>query len=87
MLHAALYGDEDQAVILTYAWDRLLIDPVPAHEEPATSPASSRSPPPSRQCRPRPVRSHQPVSTPAELAAELPHTFALLLTRTKVPKA
>ncbi|MCZ9345352.1 DUF1152 domain-containing protein, partial [Streptomyces sp. TRM76130] len=29
MLHAALYGDEDQAVILTYAWDRLLIDPVP----------------------------------------------------------
>lgn len=29
LLDAALYGDEDQAVILMYAWDRLLVDPVP----------------------------------------------------------
>lgn len=42
MLHAALYGDEDQAVILTYAWDRLLIDPVPGPEDRTTSPASNR---------------------------------------------
>ncbi|GGZ84814.1 hypothetical protein GCM10010344_60290 [Streptomyces bluensis] len=33
-IHAALYGDEDQAVILTYAWDRLLIDPVPGPRGP-----------------------------------------------------
>ncbi len=78
MLDAALYGDEDQAVILTYAWDRLLIDPVPGprgadsftgleHITPAvwTVPADARPIPPAGSTLPR-------------LAAELPHTFALL---------
>lgn len=35
MLDVALYGDEDQAVILTYAWDRLLVDPVPGPRGPS----------------------------------------------------
>lgn len=35
MLDAALYGDDDQAVILTYAWDRLLVDPIPGPRGPA----------------------------------------------------
>ncbi|MFE1798258.1 DUF1152 domain-containing protein [Streptomyces sp. NPDC059517] len=78
MLHTALYGDEDQAVILTYAWDRLLIDPVPGPREPDnftglhqltpavwTVPANARPIPPAGSTLPR-------------LAAELPHTFALL---------
>ncbi|MGW2824131.1 DUF1152 domain-containing protein [Streptomyces sp. NPDC001443] len=79
MLDAALYGDEpDHAVILTYAWDRLLIDPVPGPRgpdnftglEPVTHavwsvPASARPIAPAGSTLPR-------------LAAELPHTFALI---------
>ncbi|MCQ9133080.1 DUF1152 domain-containing protein [Streptomyces hilarionis] len=78
MLDAALYGDEDQAVILTYAWDRLLVDPVPGPRgpsdftglEPLTEsvwsvPAESRPVAPAGSTLPR-------------LAAELPHTFALI---------
>ncbi|KAB1139315.1 DUF1152 domain-containing protein [Streptomyces luteolifulvus] len=78
MLHAALYGDDDQAVILTYAWDRLLIDPVPGPRgadnftglEPITPvvwkvPAQAHPIPPAGSTLPR-------------LAAELPHTFALI---------
>ncbi|MDX3567847.1 DUF1152 domain-containing protein [Streptomyces sp. ID05-47C] len=78
MLHTALYGDGDQAVILTYAWDRLLIDPVPGPRgtddftglEPLTPavwkvPAEARPIPPAGSTLPR-------------LAAELPHTIALI---------
>ncbi|MFE0523341.1 DUF1152 domain-containing protein [Streptomyces sp. NPDC058954] len=78
MLDAALYGDENHAVILTYAWDRLLIDPMPgprgadnftglAPITPAVLavPADARPVPPAGSTLPR-------------LAAELPHTFALL---------
>ncbi|MFE5895309.1 DUF1152 domain-containing protein [Streptomyces sp. NPDC056462] len=78
MLHAALYGDEGRAVILTYAWDRLLIDPIPGPRgaadftglEPVTAsvwsvPAEARPIAPAGSTLPR-------------LAAELPHTFALL---------
>ncbi|MFI9600920.1 DUF1152 domain-containing protein [Streptomyces sp. NPDC052043] len=78
MLHAALYGDEGQAVILTYAWDRLLIDPLPGPRRAAdftglerltaavwTVPAQARPIAPAGSTLPR-------------LAAELPHTFALL---------
>ncbi|MFC8096896.1 DUF1152 domain-containing protein [Streptomyces sp. NPDC057301] len=78
MLDVALYGDEDQAVILTYAWDRLLVDPVPGPRgpgdfkglEPLTAsvwsvPAEARPIAPAGSTLPR-------------LAAELPHTFALI---------
>nr|WP_079174920.1 DUF1152 domain-containing protein [Streptomyces malaysiense] len=79
MLHAALYGnDSDPAVILTYAWDRLLIDPVPGPRgaddftglEPIT-PAVWKVPAQARPIAPA-------GSTLPRLAAELPHTFALL---------
>ncbi|WP_093799051.1 DUF1152 domain-containing protein [Streptomyces sp. Wb2n-11] len=78
MLHTALYGDGDQAVILTYAWDRLLIDPVPgprgAHDftglEPLT-PAVWKVPGEARPIAPA-------GSTLPRLAAELPHTIALI---------
>ncbi|WP_432097573.1 DUF1152 domain-containing protein [Streptomyces sp. bgisy100] len=75
---AALYGDDDRTVILTYAWDRLLVDPVPgprgSHDftglERITAtvwavPAEARPIAPAGSTHPR-------------LAAELPHTFALL---------
>ncbi|MFF0760569.1 DUF1152 domain-containing protein [Streptomyces sp. NPDC003737] len=78
MLDAALYGDDDQAVILTYAWDRLLVDPIPGPRgaddftglEPITPtvwavPAEAHPIPPAGSTLPR-------------LAADLPHTFALL---------
>ncbi|MGA4844017.1 DUF1152 domain-containing protein [Streptomyces sp. G45] len=29
MVHAALHGDESPALVLTYAWERLVVDPVP----------------------------------------------------------
>ncbi|MCC2267535.1 DUF1152 domain-containing protein [Streptomyces sp. CT1-17] len=78
MLHTALYGDEDQAVILTYAWDRLVIDPVPgprcAHDftglEAVTQSVRSVS------ATARPIAPAG--STLPRLAAELPQTFALL---------
>ncbi|BCL21864.1 hypothetical protein GCM10017668_37070 [Streptomyces tuirus] len=78
MIHAALYGDEDQAVILTYAWDRLLIDPVPGPRGPDnftglqpltpvvwTVPAEGGPIAPAGSALPR-------------LAAELPHRVALI---------
>ncbi|MBC2905375.1 DUF1152 domain-containing protein [Streptomyces cupreus] len=79
MLDAALYGDsDDQAVILTYAWDRLLIDPVPGPRgaddftglEPITQ-AVRKVPAEARPIAPA-------GSTLPRLAAELPHTFALI---------
>ncbi|MFF7124235.1 DUF1152 domain-containing protein [Streptomyces sp. NPDC008240] len=78
MLDAALYGDEDQAVILTYAWDRLLVDPVPGPRGARDftgldqiTPAVSAVPAEARPIAPA-------GSTLPRLAAELPHTFALL---------
>ncbi|MGP4083331.1 DUF1152 domain-containing protein [Streptomyces sp. KR55] len=79
MLDAALYGDgDDQAVILTYAWDRLLIDPVPGPRGPddftglePITPAVWQVPAEARPIAPA-------GSTLPRLAAELPHTFALI---------
>lgn len=79
MLHTALYGDDpDQTVIFTYAWDRLLIDPVPGPRGPGnftgleqitpvvwTVPATARPVAPAGSTLPR-------------LAAELPYAFALI---------
>ncbi|MEU7660862.1 DUF1152 domain-containing protein [Streptomyces lincolnensis] len=78
MLHAALYGDEDQAVILTYAWDRLLVDPVPGPRGPDNF-AGLEQLTPMVWTVPADARPIAPAgSTLPRLAAELPHTFALL---------
>ncbi|CQR62895.1 DUF1152 domain-containing protein [Streptomyces leeuwenhoekii] len=79
MLDAALYGDDNgRAVILTYAWDRLLIDPVPGPREPKNftgleplTPAVWKVPAQARPIAPA-------GSTLPRLAAELPHTLALI---------
>lgn len=78
MLDAALYGDEDPAVILTYAWDRLLVDPVPGprgvHDFTGLEQLT-----PSVSTVPAEARLIAPAgSTLPRLAAELPHTFALI---------
>ncbi|WP_330355385.1 DUF1152 domain-containing protein [Streptomyces chartreusis] len=78
MLDVALYGDEDQAVILTYAWDRLLVDPVPGPRGPSDftglEPLTA-----SVWSAPAEARPIAPAgSTLPRLAAELPHTFALI---------
>ncbi|MFF3378472.1 DUF1152 domain-containing protein [Streptomyces sp. NPDC002680] len=79
MLDAALYGaDQHPTVILTYAWDRLLIDPVPGPRGPDdftgleqitpvvwAVPAGARPVAPAGSMLPR-------------LASELPYTFALI---------
>ncbi|MFH8221654.1 DUF1152 domain-containing protein [Streptomyces sp. NPDC018057] len=78
MLHTALYGADERAVILTYAWDRLLVDPLPGPRgprdftglEPLTRSVLSIPP----RARPIPPAG----STLPRLAAELPHTLALL---------
>ncbi|MCX5604176.1 DUF1152 domain-containing protein [Streptomyces phaeochromogenes] len=78
MLHAALYGDEDQAVILTYAWDRLLIDPVPGPRGPDNFTGLEQLTP-AVWTVPADARPITPAgSTLPRLAAELPHTFALI---------
>ncbi|MFD5842353.1 DUF1152 domain-containing protein [Streptomyces chartreusis] len=78
MLDAALYGDEDPAVILTYAWDRLLVDPVPgprgAHDFTGLEQLT-----PSVSAVPAEAHPIAPAgSTLPRLAAELPQTFALI---------
>ncbi|GHH31479.1 hypothetical protein GCM10018780_92370 [Streptomyces lanatus] len=78
MLDAALYGHEDQAVILTYAWDRLLVDPVPGprgvHDFTGLEQLA-----PSVWAVPAEARPIAPAgSTLPRLAAELQHTFALI---------
>ncbi|MGV9546939.1 DUF1152 domain-containing protein [Streptomyces ardesiacus] len=78
MLHVALYGGEDRAVILTYAWDRLLIDPLPGPRRPSDFTGLERLTPTvwSVSAQTRPI---EPAgSTLPRLAAELPATFALL---------
>ncbi|MBB4951408.1 hypothetical protein F4556_006943 [Kitasatospora gansuensis] len=35
MVHAALYGADTPALVLTYAWERLVVDPVPGPRRPA----------------------------------------------------
>ncbi|GAA2875933.1 hypothetical protein GCM10010524_04160 [Streptomyces mexicanus] len=78
MLHAALYGDEDQAVILTYSWDRLLIDPLPGPRRPADFTGLERLTP-AVWAVPAQASPIAPAgSTLPRLAAELPHPFALL---------
>lgn len=78
MLDAGLYGDEDRAVILTYAWDRLLIDPVPGPRGADNFTGLLPMTPAVRQV-PAEARPVAPAgSTLPRLAAELPHTFALL---------
>ncbi|SEQ65789.1 hypothetical protein SAMN04487983_10072 [Streptomyces sp. yr375] len=79
MLDASLYGNEDnRAVILTYAWDRLLVDPLPGPRGPSDftgleplTPAVWSVPADARPIAPA-------GSTLPRLAAELPHTFALI---------
>ncbi|MEU4346725.1 DUF1152 domain-containing protein [Streptomyces sp. NPDC023838] len=78
MLDAAVYGDEDRAVILTYAWDRLLIDPVPGPRAAENFTGLVQLTPAVRTV-PATARPIAPAgSTLPRLAAELPHTFALI---------
>jgi hypothetical protein len=78
MIHAALYGDEEQAVILTYAWDRLLIDPVPGPRGPDNF-TGLHSLTPAVWAVPTEARPIAPAgSTLPRLAAELRPTFALI---------
>ncbi|MGW7663888.1 DUF1152 domain-containing protein [Streptomyces sp. NPDC054756] len=78
MLHAALYGDQDQAMILTYAWDRLLVDPLPG---PRGADSFTGLEPVTHSVWSVPAEA-QPItpagSTLPRLAADLPHTLALL---------
>lgn len=78
MLDAALYGDDGQAVILTYAWDRLLVDPVPGPRAPSDFTGLQQLTN-SVWAVPAAARPIAPAgSTLPRLAAELPHTFALI---------
>ncbi|WP_406358896.1 DUF1152 domain-containing protein [Streptomyces sp. NBC_00658] len=79
MLDAALYGGSGSpAVILTYAWDRLLIDPVPGPRGPANF-TGLRPLTQSVRTVPAEAKPIAPAgSTLPRLAAELPHTFALI---------
>lgn len=78
MLDAVLYGEAGRTVILTYAWDRLLVDPVPG---PRGAGDFTGLEPITPAVRAVPARAH-PVppagSTLPRLAAALPQTFALL---------
>ncbi|WP_078885784.1 DUF1152 domain-containing protein [Streptomyces lydicamycinicus] len=78
MLDAAVYGGETPAVVLTYAWDRFLIDPVPGPRGPANF-TGLRPLTRSVQTVPADATPIAPAgSTLPRLAAELRQTFALI---------
>lgn len=78
MVDSALYGGQEPAVIFTYAWDRLLIDPVPGPRGPANF-TGLRQITPAVWAVPAEAQPIAPAgSTLPRLAAELPHTFALI---------
>ncbi|WSM32586.1 DUF1152 domain-containing protein [Streptomyces sp. NBC_01715] len=79
MLDAALYGgDGSPAVILTYAWDRLLIDPVPGPRGPANF-TGLHPLTPSVWSVPAEAKPVAPAgSTLPRLAGELPNRVALI---------
>ncbi len=78
MLDAALYGGESPAVVLTYAWDRLLIDPIPGPRGTANF-TGLRPLTRGVQAIPADAAPIAPAgSTLPRLAAELPQTFALI---------
>ncbi|MEU6736417.1 DUF1152 domain-containing protein [Streptomyces physcomitrii] len=78
MVHAALYGAEERAVILTYAWDRLLIDPLPGPRGTADFTGLEQLTP-SVWAVPPTARPVDPAgSTLPRLASEVPHTLALI---------
>ncbi|MEU8784015.1 DUF1152 domain-containing protein [Streptomyces sp. NPDC048637] len=78
MLDAALYGGGTPATVLTYAWDRLLIDPVPGPRGPANF-TGLRPLTRSVQTVPADATPIAPAgSTLPRLAAELPQAFALI---------
>ncbi|UNZ18078.1 DUF1152 domain-containing protein [Streptomyces sp. 891-h] len=78
MVDTALNRDGEPAVVLTYAWDRLLIDPVPGPRGPANF-TGLKAITPNVYAVPGDARPVAPAgSTLPRLAAELPHTFALI---------
>lgn len=77
MLDVALHGGQDRAVILTYAWDRLIVDPLPGPRGSADFTGLRRLTP-SVYAVPPDARPIAPAgSTLPRLARELPCTFAL----------
>lgn len=78
MLDAALYGDDSPALILTYAWDRLLIDPVPGPRGPANFTGLQALTPHVHAITSKTDPIAPAGSTLPRLARELPQTFALL---------
>ncbi|MCI3931346.1 DUF1152 domain-containing protein [Streptomyces sp. AN091965] len=79
MLHAALYAaDDEPALILTYSWDRLIVDPVPGPRAPADF-TGLRQLTPHVWAVPGTATPKPPhAATLPRLAAELPHAFALV---------
>ncbi|MFI5521322.1 DUF1152 domain-containing protein [Streptomyces platensis] len=78
MVDAALYGGESPAVVFSYAWDRLLVDPVPGPRGPANFRGLR---PLTRSVRTVPAEATAIApagSTLPRLAAGLPQTFALI---------
>lgn len=79
MLHAALYGDDGEpALILTYSWDRLIIDPVPGPRSRADFLGLRQLTPHVRAVPGTATLKPPHAATLPRLAAELPHTFALI---------
>jgi hypothetical protein len=78
MIDVALYGEKDPAVILTYAWDRLLVDPVPGPRAPANFTGLQQMTATTWAVPAEAAPIAPAGSTLPRLAAELPHTFALI---------
>lgn len=78
MLDAALYGTEDPAVVLTYAWDRLLVDPVPGPRSPDDFTALSDLTPNVSVVTAKTEPIPPAGSTLPRLARAIPQTLALI---------
>ncbi|MET8014527.1 DUF1152 domain-containing protein [Streptomyces sp. NPDC005271] len=78
VIDRALYGTDDPAVVLTYAWDRLLVDPVPGPRGAGGFTGLRRLTSSVYAVPAEAVPTPPGGSTLPRLAGELAHTFALI---------
>ncbi|WP_328317531.1 DUF1152 domain-containing protein [Streptomyces sp. NBC_00388] len=78
MVHAALHGPDEPALVLTYAWERLVVDPVPGPRRPSDFTGTLPAGPTLRLVTPESAPRPPAGSLLPRLAAGLRPTLGLL---------
>ncbi|WP_405751227.1 DUF1152 domain-containing protein [Streptomyces sp. NBC_01411] len=78
MVHAALHGPDEPALVLTYAWERLVVDPVPGPRRPSDFTGTVTAGPTLRLVTPRSAPRPPAGSLLPRLSADLRPALGLL---------